>query len=239
MPTPARSRAVAALSGMASAVHREGSVTVREVWRRLSRWWYIALPLAGISVAVTATTARAIPTEYQARSMISLLAASSGGRGNTGRTQHENPFLAFDPSITDTADLLTRRLDSPTAAAHLQGMGLSGSYAAALATNAPGPFLTLSVTGTNPGRVTASLQALLDYTAQQLAVIQTQASVPSASMIRTFVVIAPTEPTAQPTRKLLPVAGVAIAGLMLAVLSAFLAESVAMWRRTRRATATG
>ena len=211
---------------------------MREVWRKLRRRRYAVLPLVGLTIAVTVAVGRAIPTVYQARSTISLLAAQSGARNSTGQTPHQNPFLAFDSSITDTADLLTRRLESPAAAAHLQAMGVTGSYAAALAANAPGPFITLSVTGTNPGQVTTWLHSLLDYAAQQLAVIQTQAAVPPALMIRSFVIIAPAQPAAQPTRKLVPVLEVALAGLALSVLLVLLAESIAGIRRARRVTAT-
>lgn len=205
--------------------------TVRHLGRSLRRRWYVALPLAALTGAATAAAALTIPTQYQARAMVSLLTAQSGVQGRTGRPQYVNPFLAFDAALTDTADLLTRRLDSPTAATRLRAEGATDNYAAGLAANAPGPFITLTVTGVQPKHVAASLHTLLGYTAQQLTTIQARAGVSPASMIRSFVIIAPTRPTAQPARKVPTVLGIAIAGLVASALSALLTENIAAARR--------
>ncbi|MBS2965908.1 hypothetical protein KGA66_22875 [Actinocrinis puniceicyclus] len=211
--------------------------TVRRLGRSLRQRWYVALPLAALTLAATAAVAHTIPTEYRARAMVGLLAAHSGVQGRSGRPQYGNPFLAFGAALTDTADLLTRRLDSPTAASRLRAEGATDSYAASLAADAPGPFITLTVTGVNRAQVAASLHTLLGYTAQQLTAIQARAGVSPASMIRSFVIIAPTRPATQPARKVPAVLGVAIAGLVASVLSALLAESIAAARRARRAAA--
>lgn len=205
--------------------------TVRHLGRSLWRRWYVALPMAVLTVAVTAALARAIPTEHEARSMVSLLAARNVPRGAAGRPDGENSFLSPGPALGDTADLLVRRLDSPAAAARLRADGVTESYEAGKAANIPGPFLTLTVTGTNPAKVAAGLRILLGYTARQLTAIQQQAGVSPAAMIRSFVVIAPTRPAAQPARKLPAVLGIAVVGLLVAMLSALLAEAVAAARR--------
>jgi hypothetical protein len=205
-----------------------------EAARVVRKRWYVMLPLLLLTIIAIFGIDRVVPTKYQATSTISLLASSQTVQGTAAAPGTKNAFLSFDASLNDMADFLVRRLDAADSALQLQGLGVTEAYAAALAANAQGPFITLTVTGTNAEHVTASINTLLSYTKQELAGIQTQASVEPSAMIGSVVIVAPAPPTAQLKGKVQGVIGVGVSGLVFAFLATFVTENIAASRRRRR-----
>jgi hypothetical protein len=205
-----------------------------EVIRIIRARWYVMVPLLIVAIALTVGVDRSIPTKYQSTSSVSLLASQSATAGTATLPGTRNPFLSYGSSLNDTADFLVRRLNSNDAANDLHGRGVTETYTVALAAAAQGPFITLTVTGTNPEHALTSMNTLIQYTAQQLEAVQAQASVQPQDMIRSMIITPPGPPTKQTKTKTQDVLLTAIGGLVFAFLATFMVESVLASRRRRR-----
>jgi hypothetical protein len=201
--------------------------------RVMLRRWYVSIPALIVSVALPAGAWSAIAAKYQTTSTISLLnsAAASSANLRTG-----NAFLAFDSSLTPTADFLSRRLSSDQAGQDLAARGVLDPATVEFAPNASGPFLTLTVTGKDQNKVLTELQTFDQYAIEQLAAIQTASGpLPAADLIRAVVVVPPQKPTTSKKTKFEDVAGAGVAGLAILFLSVFGTEAMALRRSRNRA----
>src|SRR5258708_6502858 len=205
-----------------------------EVVRIIRARWYVTLPLLLLTIALAVGVNKAVPTKYQATSSITLLASESATTGTATVPGSGNPFTAFGSSLNDTADFLVRRMSSTDVANALGARGVTESYAVVLAAAAQGPFMTLSVTGTDPQHILKSIETLTTYTQQELQSVQQQASVRPVDMIRSMVIVPAGPPSAQKKTKTQDVLGAGIGGLVLTFLATFVVENIAVSRRRRR-----
>jgi len=205
-----------------------------EVIRIIRARWYVMVPLLIVAIALTVGVDRSIPTKYQSTSSLSLLASQSATAGTQSLPGTRNPFMSYGSSLNDTADFLVRRMNSNDAANDLHTRGVTETYTVALAAAAQGPFITLTVNGSNPEHVLSSMNTLIQDTAQQLEAVQAQASVQPQDMIRSMVITQPGPPTKQTKTKTQDVLLTAIGGLVFAFLATFMVESVLASRRRRR-----
>ncbi|HEY7145395.1 MAG TPA: hypothetical protein VH637_14225 [Streptosporangiaceae bacterium] len=135
----------------------------------------LIVAVAGIAVAL-----RQLPQTYQANSSVLLLASRSAAKTNGG-----NPYLSFSPSLTLTADVLSRELMAPAVVNDLASKGYTATYTAELApytTTTTGSVLLISVTGSEPAQVQSTLTGVTHEVARELA--QLQKRVKPASRIR-------------------------------------------------------
>jgi hypothetical protein len=146
------------------------------IWRK--RWILtsvlLILAMAG-GVAAMAKT----PRYYQSDSSVVLLASRSASRQNGG-----NPFLSFGPSLTLTADAVSRELMAPVTVRQLAAQGFSASYTVALptyTTSTTGSILLVTVAGSHPVAVQRTLVAVTAQIGIQLA--QLQHGVAAASQV--------------------------------------------------------
>lgn len=207
-------------------------MSLAEMGRVIRRRWYVLLPLLLLAALLTAGVDKSIPRQYQSTGMMSLLASQQSIKGTSTVPGTGNPFLSFDSSLNDTADFLVRRLASTDASQQLAGEGV-GSYAAVLAAS-EGPFIQLTVTDSTPQDTRDSMAKLISYTAAQLQTLQQQQGVPAPDMIISAVIVPGSTPAAQSKRRVQDSLGAAAAGLALAVLATFAADSVAARRRRNR-----
>ena len=184
----------------------------------LFRRWYAAVPAFLVAGALTALTYTGVAVKYQSQSTLSMLNSpdASAVAPHLG-----NPFLSFDGSLTPTADFLARRLSSDQSIADLQARGVTEAPAAKLADNASGPFVTLTLTGTNPAHILASMKIFDDYAAEQLRVMQQdpRSSLATDALIRSAVIVPPQAPVAQSKSKYEAVAAVGAVSMVAAFLS--------------------
>src|SRR5690349_10798475 len=108
------------------------------------RRWRLVLSAVVVSLVVSAAAYVALPTTYQSQVLLTMTVPSkvTAQSGNFG-----NPLLALGNSSTALlvdVDFLTRDLSSPASAAQLKARGLTGTYTAAFAANAMGPFMQLT-----------------------------------------------------------------------------------------------
>lgn len=207
-----------------------------DILRTIGRRWYIMLPIALVTVALTTVAYLKIPMKYESTSQISLLSPQQPASGSY--PGQSNPFLIFDTSLTSTADLLARNLSSAATVKELAAMGVTEQYTAKLADFAQGPFIALTVTGTDKNHVLASSSELTGFAQDRLQEIQRQNGVPANNMIKTTVMIPPQPPQPQLKNKLQNVVALFAAGMVAAFISTFITEGLARSRRRNRSTGT-
>jgi len=205
-----------------------------EVIRVIRARWYVLLPLLLLTAALVVGVDKSVPTKYQSTSSLTLLASQSATTGTSTVPGTGNPFGNFNSSLNDTADFLVRRMGSTDVANDLHGRGVTEAYVVALAAGAQGPFISLSVTGTDRQHVLASLNTLSNYTQEQLQVVQQQATVKPVDMIRSMVIVPPGPPSPQTKTKTQGVLGVGIGGLVVTFLAVFVVDNIAASRKRRR-----
>ncbi|GIF13749.1 Wzz/FepE/Etk N-terminal domain-containing protein [Actinoplanes teichomyceticus] len=208
-----------------------------EILRVLRSRWYIVVPMLLLAAGLGAGVYAAVPTTYTTYTMVSLLSAPAA---TTAATQgQDNPFLNFNGSLVATADFLGRRLQSTDTQLELKTAGLTEKYEVALAENAQGPFLTLTLTGADRDHLLASANQLAEYAGKTLADIQKQNDVAEKDRIKLTQVIPPQKPQPLTKEKLKYVivagGGTAALGLVLA----FVVESIARSRRRKALAGAG
>jgi capsular polysaccharide biosynthesis protein len=137
------------------------------IWRRR-----VLLTLALLILAVAGTTVvlSQLPRAYQSDSSVLLLASRSAAKVNGG-----NPYLSFSPSLTLTADVLSRELMAPGVVQDLSGRGYTAAYTVALApytTTTTGSVLVITATGSHPAQVQSTLQGVSSAVSTELAQLQ-------------------------------------------------------------------
>ncbi|MGH3204738.1 MAG: hypothetical protein ACRDP5_22215 [Streptosporangiaceae bacterium] len=131
-------------------------------------------------MAGAAKAAAKMPRYYQSASSVVLLASHAAATQNGG-----NPFLSFGPSLTLTADAVSRELMAPETVRQLATQGFTASYTVALpsyTTSTTGSVLLVTVAGRDAAGVERTLQAVTAQISTQLAHLQN--GVPARSQIR-------------------------------------------------------
>lgn len=205
-----------------------------EILRVMRSRWYIVAPMLLLAVGLGVGAYIAVPAQYSTYTMVSLLSSESAT--TTALKGQDNPFLNFSDSLTATADFLGRRLQSTDVVQQLRREGVTEKYTVALAENAQGPFLTLTVTGTDQDHIVDSAATLARYADTVLIQIQQQNGVASKDMIRLTQLIPPQKPQSQSKKKLELVIAASGGTVALTFLITFVVESVA---RSRRRAALG
>ena len=150
---------------------------VVRIWR--ARWILTSVLLILAMVGAAAAAAK-LPRYYQSASSVVLLASRMASTQNGG-----NPFLSFSPSLTLTADAVSRTLMAPGTVRQLAAQGFTASYTVALppyTTSTTGSVLLVTVTGTDAAGVQRTLQAVTAQIGPQLA--QLQLGVPARAQVR-------------------------------------------------------
>jgi hypothetical protein len=147
------------------------------IWRAR---WILTSVLLILAMAGAAGAVAKMPRYYQSASSVVLLASHAAAVQNGG-----NPFLSFGPSLTLTADAVSRELMAPAAVRQLAARGFTATYTVGLppyTTSTTGSVLLVTVTGPNAARVQRTLRAVTVQIGTQLA--QLQHGVPAASQVR-------------------------------------------------------
>ena len=147
------------------------------IWR--ARWIFTSV-LVILAVVGAAEAVAKMPRYYQSASSVVLLASHAASKQNGG-----NPFLSFGPSLTLTADAVSRELTAPATVSQLAARGFTASYTVAVppvTTFTTGSVLLVTVAGTDAAGVQRTLQAVTKQISTQLA--QLQRGVPAPSRVR-------------------------------------------------------
>ncbi len=191
-----------------------------EIWRVMRRRWYVLLPGLLLTAALITGVYLLVPVEYRSQSTVTLLNSKKATVAFDG-----NPFLSTQASLTGMADGLARNLNSDDSKADLKVLGLTGLYEAKIADNAQGPFMWLSVTGTDPAAVLKSDQLFTAYAEKRLLEFQAQQSVTPEAMIRMATIVPPQKPEAQTKTRLQYLVMAAALGFVLSLVATFFVEA--------------
>lgn len=208
---------------------------VGELIRLLRRRWKALVPMLVLTVVAVVGAWTMMHSQYQSQVQLAMMNAPkvTSEPGNDG-----NPFLAFDATLGIDADFLARNITSGSSQQQLAKLGMTDSYTAEIATNALGPFMQVSVTGSSRQQVTQAMNVLIKFTEQRWTQLQRASSAPSDSLIGMSAIAPPSVPAPVQKRKIEAVAGVAIGGLVLSVLLPVLVDSAARRRVARRRAVT-
>jgi hypothetical protein len=211
-------------------------VSLAEILATLRRRWYLMVPICVLSLLAGGYLYRTVPVSYESESSISLLDSTDVAKL---APSFGNPISNAGGPLIVTADVLIRTLQSADAARSLQELGVTDTYKVGFALDAPGPLLTLSVTGVGRTRVLDETTTLTRFAGQQLHALQIQAGVPAAFQVQSTPVVLPQQPVSQLKTKMQDVAGTVIVGFTVAFLLCFVVDAVARGRRTRRGELSG
>ncbi|WIM99561.1 hypothetical protein ACTOB_003219 [Actinoplanes oblitus] len=206
-----------------------------EILRILRNRWYIVVPMLALAVGLGLGTYVLVPNTYTTYTMVSLLAAPTTSKAAAVDTGQDNPFLNFNGSLVATADFLGRRLQSSDTVLQLKAAGITEEYTVALAENAQGPFLTITLTGgATKEHVLASANQLVKVADTTLTEIQKQNNVAEKDRITLIQVIPPQKPETESKEKLKLVIVAGGGTAALAFVLTFVVESIARARRRKR-----
>jgi hypothetical protein len=200
-----------------------------EMLRVLRRQWVAATVGLLLTVVATVGAYLVTPNKYQSVAQITLVGsralATQPGNGN-------NPYLTVG-DLNPMAGILATNLSSDQAVAQLKALGVTDPFTVEIPTLATGPFLTITVTGTNPAQIIRSMWVIINFSAQRLIQLQqnTAIPIPKKSLIQAQVIAQPNVPTPVLKKKIGIAAGVAVTCLILTVLLILGLESL----RIRRA----
>jgi uncharacterized protein involved in exopolysaccharide biosynthesis len=197
----------------------------------LRRRWVVLVPMLVLTFVGVAGAWAKIHAQYESQVQLTMINAPkvTNEPGNDG-----NPFLAFDTTLGVDVDFLARNITSGASAQQLASLGVTEQYTAAIATNALGPFMQLTVTGSNKQLVTQAMQVLITFTEQRWKQLQKASSAPTNSIIGMSEIAPPSAPSPVTKRKMEAVAGVAVVGLVLSIIVTVAADGIARRRTMRR-----
>ncbi|MFG2876391.1 chain length determinant protein [Streptomyces sp. NPDC048337] len=191
-----------------------------EIWRVMRRRWYVLLPGLLITAALVVGVHLVVPVTYKSQSTVTLLNSEKGTVAYDG-----NPFLSTQASLTGMADGLARNLNSDASLADLKELGVTGTPEAKIADNALGPFMWLTVSGSDPDRVLESDRKLTGYAEKRLTEFQAKQKVAPDAMIRMATIVPPQKPVAETKTRLQYLVMAGGLGLVLSLVAAFYVEA--------------
>jgi hypothetical protein len=194
------------------------------IWRRR---WILTIAMLILALAGTLAALTSLPRVYQSDSTVILLASRSAAKLTGG-----NPYLSFSPSLTLTADAVSRQLMAPGTARDLAARGFLGAYKVALASDTTvttGSVLLITVTDSNKAEVEPTLQAVTSEISVRLS--QLQASVAPRSQIRTAGLSYSPQATLNASQTARPLVAIAVLGLLAALAIPIAVDGqIARWR---------
>jgi capsular polysaccharide biosynthesis protein len=177
-------------------------------FRVLRRRWILTSALIILTLVGTAGAAVKLPWSYEATGTIVLLNSKSASAGTDS-----NPLLAFDPSLTSAAEVLSLAVMAPRTALTLKAAGYPDVYQVAISSSTGGPILQITATGRDKSNVERTLHGVMDEVSTQL--LSLQSGVASRNMITALSLSAASQPSRSISKKAKPVIAVLGLGLVL------------------------
>jgi hypothetical protein len=201
-----------------------------ESFRTLRRHWILTTTLLLLTLAGIAGVAVKLPWSYQSVSTIVLLNSKSGSALTGG-----NPYLSFDPSLSQAAEVVSLEVADPHAALALKARGYPDAYQVGISSVTGGPVLQTTVTGSNKNAVEHTLYGVTNEISTKL--LDLQSGIAPKNMITAQVVSMSLQASRSTSKKAKPLVVVFALGLVLTFAIPQIVDGLATRRRLRRETA--
>jgi hypothetical protein len=203
---------------------------VIRIWRRRAA---LTVGLVLLALASFAVALLVFPATYQSQASVVLLASRAASRVTGG-----NPYLGFTPSLSLTADVLSRELTGPVTVSQLASEGFEESYAVAqptYATTTTGSVLIITVAGANPAGVERTLHGVIGEIKYLL--VRMQGDVRPHSQITVSELASSPEASLQRSATVRPMVTTLLIGLIIALGLPVIIDGLVSRRKVKHAVA--
>lgn len=205
-------------------------MTIRVLLRR----WYIALPVFVVSLGLAGAVFFSVSAQYESTATIVLTSPSTGATvGGAGATSGEkiNPLLAFDGSLTTSAQIVIETLKDPAILKQYENVDGMPADVAVGNGQLAGPFIVVVVTAGTPEAATRTAASVVELARKELADRQQSLQAPASTYIRADSVVSPTPGKALIGGKVRYAAVALVLGLIAGLTAAYGYESFKNYRR--------
>ncbi|WP_214409869.1 hypothetical protein [Sphaerisporangium fuscum] len=194
--------------------------------RALLRRWPVTLTLLVVTLAATVGALVAIPWQYESTATVVFLSSRKGSQPVGG-----NPWLAFDGSLTITAEVISRGMSDERTLQRLKEEGDTADYTVGLAQDSRGPLLDITATGPDPKVAQRTMETLAALSQERLTEMQKKSAILPDATIRAELVTSTDEAQLTPQKKIRLLVIVFAGGMLLTVGVPLFLESLAQKRR--------
>jgi capsular polysaccharide biosynthesis protein len=194
--------------------------------RALLRRWPVTVALLAVTIAATVGALIAIPWQYESKATIVLLSSRKGSQPVGG-----NPWLAFDASLTITAEVISRSMSDERTLQKLKDEGKTADFTVGLAQDSRGPLLDITATGPDPTVAQATMETLATLSQQRLTETQQKSAILPDATIRAELVTSSDKAELTAEKKIRLLVIIFAAGMLLTIGIPLFLESLAQKRR--------
>ncbi|RCG31527.1 hypothetical protein DQ384_08060 [Sphaerisporangium album] len=194
--------------------------------RALLRRWPVTVTLLAVTLAATIGAFFAIPWQYESKATVVFLSSRKGSQPVGG-----NPWLAFDGSLTITAEVISRGMSDERTLQKLKDEGKTAEFTVGLAQDSRGPLLDITATGPDPKIAQATMETVAELSLDRLTEVQQKSSILPDATIRAELVTSSDEAQLTPEKKIRMLVIIFAGGMLLTIGVPLFLESMAQKRR--------
>jgi capsular polysaccharide biosynthesis protein len=191
-----------------------------DIMKTLRKRWALTTALLILTLIATAAALVKLPWSYTATADIMLLPSK-----NLARSYGGNLFLAFNPTINETGDVIRYEATDMRTAQVLAAAGYTQGYTVTDALDTSAPILVIAVTGNDAGAVEHTLTGVVNKISTLLA--SQQSSLGPSDQIHDMVIASDPQAGRVTSKKARPLVFVFAAGLLFSVAIPVLADAAA------------
>ncbi|GII53533.1 hypothetical protein Pth03_19220 [Planotetraspora thailandica] len=194
--------------------------------RALLRRWPVTLTMFIVTVAATVGGLFAIPWQYESNATVVFLSSRKSSEPVGG-----NPWLAFDSSLTITAEVISRGMSDERTTEMLKQEGNTADYTVGLAQDSQGPLLQITSTAPNPKIAQSTMDRLASLSQSRLTDMQRKSAIVPDATIRAELVTSTDMAELTPEKKIRMLVIIFAGGMLLTLGVPLFLESLAQKRR--------
>ncbi|GAA3110402.1 hypothetical protein [Streptosporangium carneum] len=200
--------------------------------RAIRRWWWIAAPLALLTMVGAVVAAAILPWDYESRATLLLLSSPQVAKEAGG-----NPYLYFSNSLNVTAQVVGVAVMNDRTVTSVKARGLSPTYSVGLQPNTGGPILEVVAEADRPELAQTTMEQLIVEVNKRLQTLQSGIAVDGR--VRVVTVTTTEKAIVRPTAKIRTVTVIGGGGLLVTLLVPVVIEAISERRRQQRQGAKG
>jgi hypothetical protein len=194
--------------------------------RALARRWPVTLALLVMTICGSVAALVIIPWQYESTATVVFLSSREGSKPVGG-----NPWLAFDGSLTITAEVVARGMSDERTAQELKAKGDTAEFTVGLAQDSRGPLMDIVATAPDPAVAQSTMESLVALCQQRLTELQKKSAIQPSATIRSSLVTATDEAELAAQKKIRTIMVIVAGGMLLTVGVPLFIESLVQKRR--------